>query len=279
MVAVSEALTEIEQGYVVQQFDTESWKDFREKLKDTPYEIVTMLCSMKPKEEKSPQPKTGGKDNAFLQKVQMIPFIKRVLSKHEAPTKAARGKVGRVRKAFKSVTCTFELEGATLRIFQNGSVGLLGVRGFEQLFKIAHLFQCFVHPVQLSVSSIVISAHVSAILPMVLRPGFRISLAALSRQLNTDPQWQHSDFSAQKRATNLNLRYLDGFKPVYASVFPRGMIRVTTTNADTAIHILNSLKLNLIKLGMLATCVDLSQKGSVPTQIMEAKATARKPRY
>lgn len=58
----------------------------------------------------------------------------------------------------------------------------------------------------------------------------KLSCVALSNWLNDNaPEFEPSDFHAQKRQTNLNLRYMDDTgRSHFVSVYPRGAIRITS---------------------------------------------------
>ena len=72
--------------------------------------------------------------------------------------------------------------------------------------------------------------------------GRRIALSHLGTAINSVPDddhggWETSSFHSQSRQTNLNLWWQDQTgRRHYASVYPRGTLRITTTDIDMALH-------------------------------------------
>ena len=108
-----------------------------------------------------------------------------------------------------------------------------------------------------------------------------MSLSQIGNELNlTQPtemgEWEDNSLHGQARQTNLNLWWRDATgNRHYASVYPRGTIRLTTTNIDIAIHMHKSL-VNVIQSlharGQL-TCIDTT----APLNITQRKLISTLP--
>ena len=114
------------------------------------------------------------------------------------------------------------------------------------------------------INNISLAADMTKIIPDLLGMGKRISCANLSKQMNKNKNWEQSNFHEQIRQTNLNLWFRCNEGRFYASVYPRGSIRITSKNANIAKHMLASITENIRMLGIHAVCDDINVVDTTP---------------
>ena len=164
--------------------------------------------------------------------------------------------------SFPNVLGTFDVSirsnRSTMKLFKNGSLQFSGCRSFTQLFESCDIVQSLAQcTMTMDINNISLITNVNEILPKFILPGRRIACANLSSELNKLDNWAHSDFHNQTRQTNLNLWYICKSGRYYASVYPKGNIRITSKNADVAKKMLNSILECLVVMKDGATCDDV----------------------
>ena len=223
------------------------WGEYQRKLDASPLRVMTMTFCIKP---------TRGILMPFIARLKALPFVTVpaavVASEDQKPR---RGRKRKIKKPFPNLTATLKIslpEGVvTLKMFKNSSMQACGCKSWNQMMMMCRIIEerlddgCLIRSVDVNNSSLcdnILWQH-----PEYIPEGQRMSLSQISDELNlTKPtemgEWEENSLHGQARQTNLNLWWRDTIGGRhYASVYPRGTIRLTTTNIDMAIHMHASL--------------------------------------
>lgn len=227
-------------------WDTDNYRYFRKEIDESPLRILTMTFCIK-----MPRQNISAKLLNLIRASNM--FALRTKSKRRGINKST---------AFPNVLGTFDVSirnnRSTMKLFKNGSLQFSGCRSFDHLFENCDVVQSLSGcNMKMDINNISLITNINEILPKFVLPGYRIACANLSSELNKLQNWAHSDFHNQTRQTNLNLWYICKSGRYYASVYPRGNIRITSKNADVAKKMLSSILECLIAMKDRATCEDV----------------------
>lgn len=102
--------------------------------------------------------------------------------------------------------------------------------------------QVFHQGITVAINNISMMCDINDVAPGVIPEGHKLSCSGLSRHLNLESdEWDESNFHSQQRQTNLNLWYNYNGGKYYASVYPKGSIRITSSDADASCAMVDSL--------------------------------------
>ena len=252
------------------------WAEHQKRLETSPLKMMTMTFCIKP---------TRPVSSKFVARMKALPNVSiPVVPDVDGPPR--RGRKRRPRKAFPNLNSTLKIDqsghNTTLKVFKNSSMQACGCKSWDQMLALCRLneekFADEASILSVDVNNITLYYNITERFPEYIPNGTRLSLSQISTEINLVPvceygEWEECDFHKQARQTNLNLWWCDmQGKRHYASVYPRGTMRLTTVSIDIALYMYESLMTVFSKLhgeGEL-TCIDIS---SVKPQAKDSRTS------
>jgi hypothetical protein len=215
------------------------WGEHAAKLAASELSMLTMTFCVKPLQST---------DEGFVGRLRAHPLVS-MPEEPKAP-KSKRGRKRKQRKPFPNLICTLKVaapdKSVTLKMFKNSSIQVCGCRSWTSMLLVCRLIERLYQDGNFiktaDVNNVSLYYDITKAYPSYIPPGMRISLSQLSEFMNkAQPdelgEWEEAGFHDQTRQTNLNLWWQDMTgRRHYASVYPRGSIRITTTDIQMAVH-------------------------------------------
>jgi len=240
------------------------WTGHKRRLELSPLKMMTMTFCIKPTRQVS---------SKFVARLKALPNVS-VPVIPKVDEKPRRGRKRKVRKAFPNLNSTLKIDQCghitTLKIFKNSSMQACGCKSWDQMIALCRLNEDKLADeasiLSVDVNNITLYYDITERFPEYIPDGTRLSLSQVSAEINIVSssefgEWEECDFHKQARQTNLNLWWCDmQGKRHYASVYPRGTIRLTTVSIDIALCMYKSLMAVFSKLHGQdeLTCIDIS---------------------
>ena len=225
------------------------WFEHAEKLRESDLNILTMTFCIKPSKPV---------DSSYISRLRSLPSVS-AIEPDQTPTKGKRGRKRKIRKPFPNLSGSFKVTSehgkVTFKVFKNSSMQACGCHSWDQMISLCRLVERLLldgNSIKtVDVNNISLCHDFQKTLD-IIPSGRRIALSHLGTAINASAaddygRWETSSFHAQSRQTNLNLWWHDASgRRHYASVYPRGTLRITTTDIDMALH-MNASIIDIVK--------------------------------
>ena len=231
------------------------WDSFENKIGTRKMHIVTMTFCIRPSGDHA---KARSKTTLLYREILKLPGAKVMQPIQTTESDIVkRGRKRKVRQVFPNLAgenirvMIDDKYKCTFKVFTNGSIQVCGCPSFSVMKVICDAVEemsisVFKQGITVSINNISMMCDLTEIIPGLLPNGQKLSCYGLSRHLNLESdEWDESNFHSQQRQTNLNLWYNRGNKKYYASVYPKGCLRITSSDADVTCDMVDSIVTHL----------------------------------